>query len=116
MSAIERSRRLRRDATRAEKRLWSALRDRQLGDAKFRRQHPLGRYIVDFFCLECALVIELDGGQHAKQRQADEARDAWLASQGYRVLRFWNHDVLTNTEGVLLSIEQALGACEGRLN
>lgn len=114
MTAIGLSRKLRRNATDAEKRLWSALRHRQLGDTKFRRQHPLGPYIVDFFCLERGLVVELDGGQHAAQREADAKRDDWLAAQGFRVLRFWNHEVLSNTEGVLLRIEEALRGSDGK--
>jgi very-short-patch-repair endonuclease len=72
---------------------------------KFRRQQPIGNYVVDFICLEKALVIEVDGGQHAGNRE-DEERDAWLASEGFRVLRFWNSEVLTNPEGVLSMIRE----------
>ncbi|GAB1235164.1 ATP-dependent RNA helicase HrpA [Ferrigenium sp. UT5] len=97
---------LRKNATDAEQLLWKLLRDRQLLDAKFRRQHPLGAYILDFYCHEAKLAVELDGGQHAedKQSQHDEKRSVWLNAQGITVLRFWNHDVLKNTEGVLQKI------------
>ena len=108
MDRVAFSRRLRRDATDAERRLWQALRSRQVGDAKFRRQRPVGPYIVDFVCLEHRLVVELDGGQHARNGESDRRRDAWLARQGYRMLRFWNNDVLDNTEGVLTRIAEAL--------
>lgn len=97
----ERARALRGGMTDAERRLWQALRGRRLGGLKFRRQVPLGRYIVDFVCLQRGLVIELDGGQHAEQVGYDRLRDAWLRSQGFVVLRFWNHDVLRQTDAVL---------------
>lgn len=100
------ARRLRRDATDAERRLWLRLRDRGLG-AKFRRQQVLGRFVVDFACLEHRLVVELDGGQHAESA-ADRGRDAWLATQGFRVLRFWNPEVMANIDGVLAVIQDAL--------
>lgn len=101
------ARRLRRDMTDAERRLWSRLRAHQLG-VHFRRQVPLERYVLDFVCFQARLVIEVDGGQHA-QSEADKLRDAWLKEKGFRVLRFWNNDVLGNTEGVLVTIMQALG-------
>jgi very-short-patch-repair endonuclease len=72
----------------------------QLNGYKFRRQQPLGNYIVDFVCLEKKLIIELDGGQHAKQTDCDTERDGWLRGQGFVVLRFWNNDVLQNINGV----------------
>ena len=103
-----RARRLRRRATDAERRLWRALRNRRMAGAKFRRQHPVGRYIVDFVCLEHRLAIEVDGGQHILQAEHDEKRTAFLASQGFRVLRFWNHDVLLRTDEVLEAIYRAL--------
>lgn len=93
-----RVRQLRVDATDAERRLWGALRDRRLGSFKFRRQHRLGRFIVDFIYFECRLIIEADGGQHA-DNPYDETRTAWLEQQGWRVVRFWNSDILTNIEG-----------------
>lgn len=100
------ARRLRCDATDAERRLWLRLRDRGLG-AKFRRQQVLGRFVVDFACLDRRLVVELDGGQHAESA-ADRARDAWLATQGFRVLRFWNPEVMANIDGVLAVVQDAL--------
>jgi very-short-patch-repair endonuclease len=98
--------RLRRDATEVEKRLWSVLRDRQLGGAKFRRQATLGRFVVDFLCIEARLIIELDGGQHSDE--VDAGRTAWLESNGYRVLRFWNSAVLENLDGVVRAISAPL--------
>jgi very-short-patch-repair endonuclease len=100
------ARALRREPTDAERALWHHLRQRQLEGLKFRRQHPLGRYILDFVCLEAALVIEIDGGQHADQRDRDRDRTAWLERRGYRVLRFWNNEVLADPAGVLEVIWQ----------
>ncbi len=97
----ERARALRGGMTDAEQRLWRELRGRRFAGLKFRRQKPLGRYIVDFVCLERGLIVELDGGQHAEQVVYDRQRDAWLNSQGFVVLRFWNHDVLQQTDTVL---------------
>src|SRR5262249_8687299 len=94
------ARRLRSNMTDAERKLWFALRDRRLAAFKFRRQVPLGPFIVDFLCYQARLVIEVDGGQHAESVR-DMRRDEWLAANNFRVLRFWNHDVLSNTEGVL---------------
>jgi very-short-patch-repair endonuclease len=88
--------------TDAERTLWKALRDRQLDGHKFRRQHPIGPYILDFFCEERRLAIEVDGGQHTAER--DAPRTAWLAGHGIRILRFWNNDVLNNLPGVLETI------------
>jgi len=104
------SRQLRSCMTDAERGLWSHLRSRQLGGVKFRRQVPLGPYIVDFASFETRIVIELDGGQHAEaaHRIKDTARDAYLRSQGFHVLRFWNHDVMSNIEGVLVHILQVI--------
>jgi very-short-patch-repair endonuclease len=83
---------------------------------KFRRQAPLGRYIVDFACLEYRLVLELYGGQHADRCSADEQRDAWLRAHGFRVLRFWNHEVMENLSGVLGRIvEELRGASDRKL-
>ena len=87
--------------------MWSALRDRRLMKYKFRRQHPLGDFIVDFACTEYQLAIEVDGGQHS-ENAADTIRTAWLQSQGWRVLRFWNNDVLSNTNGVIETILRIL--------
>jgi very-short-patch-repair endonuclease len=88
--------------------LWSHLRARVGNEAKFRRQHPIGPYIADFICLEEMVIIELDGASHKTKRQQDIERDAWLNKSGYRVLRFWNSNVLKNTEGVLNEIKKAL--------
>ena len=106
--ASPQARRLRKNPTGAESRLWIALRQRQIGGAKFRRQVPLGPYVADFACLEARLVIEADGGQHAWQAGADAKRDAWFAARGYRVLRFWNNEVFENLEGVVGVVAQAL--------
>ena len=102
------ARALRRRSTDTERKLWRELRDRQIEACKFRRQHPIGPYIVDFVCIEKLLIVEADGGQHAEQINHDERRTAFLASQGYRVLRFWNNDVLNNMEGILETIRLAL--------
>jgi very-short-patch-repair endonuclease len=98
---------LRREMTIAERKLWSALRNRQLGGAKFRRQQPVGPYIADFVSLEHRLIVEADGGQHAESI-TDDRRTAFLESKGYRVLRFWNNDILTNLRGVAQVIAAAL--------
>ncbi len=84
------------------------LRARQLNGVKFRRQHPIGRYIVDFCCPERRVVVELDGGHHASQIQADQRRTEFLVQLGYRVLRFWDHEVLTNPDAVLEQIAEAV--------
>jgi len=91
---------LRHHLTDAERKLWRILRHRQLRAYKFRRQFPLGAYIVDFVCLQKRLIIEVDGGQHSEQISYDKIRDNWLKSQGFKVLRFWNNEVLENLEGV----------------
>jgi very-short-patch-repair endonuclease len=101
------ARKLRRDATDAEARLWHHLRGRRLLDFKFRRQHPVGRHVADFLCEEARLIVELDGGQHATS-ETDASRTASLEAAGYHVLRFWNHDVLGNTDGVLEEIARTL--------
>jgi very-short-patch-repair endonuclease len=101
------ARRLRRDATDVERLLWRALRER-LSVWKFRRQHPIDGYIADFACPACKLIIELDGGQHAQRIEADEQRSAELARHGYRVIRFWNNEMLENLDGVLVTIRHAL--------
>ena len=102
------ARRLRRSQTAAERKLWLLLRDRRLAGFKFRRQHPVGPFIVDFCCTEAKVIVELDGGHHALSLESDAARSHYLAGQGYRVLRFWNNDVLGNTSGVLERIVEAL--------
>jgi very-short-patch-repair endonuclease len=103
----QRARRLRRQATDAERKLWNRLRSRAVEGCKFVRQEPIGPYIVDFACRERGVVIEVDGGQHATDTR-DIVRDQWLADHHYRVLRFWNNDVLGNIDGVLERIANAL--------
>jgi very-short-patch-repair endonuclease len=96
--------------TDAERALWARLRRRQVLGLKFRCQHPLGRYIVDFVCLERRLIIEVDGGQHLEQEGHDRERSSWLESQGYRVRRFWNSEVLATIDAVVETIAMALEA------
>jgi very-short-patch-repair endonuclease len=103
------AKKLRREMGPAEMKLWFALRDRRLGGLKFRRQVPVGPCVADFASKEWKLIIELDGGQHAElTKEKDDERTAFLEQQGYRVLRFWNNDVLKNLEGVLLLILDAI--------
>jgi very-short-patch-repair endonuclease len=102
------ARKLRKAPTDAEIHLWWALRDRRLRGYKFRRQHPVGPYVADFACTREKLIVEVHGGQHAANEH-DAERTEWLESQGWRVLRFWNNDVLTNIEGVVETILAALG-------
>ena len=94
--------------TPAELKLWWRLRNRGV-EIKFRRQHPIGPYVVDFCSIEAMLIVEIDGGQHA-DNTADAGRTAWLESQGWRVIRFWSNEVLTNTSGVIETILQVLQA------
>jgi very-short-patch-repair endonuclease len=93
--------------TEAEQRLWRALRELN-GPSRFRRQHPIGRYVVDFACPAARLAIEIDGGQHAMTGEADDARSSEIADHGYRVIRFWNGDVMENLDGVLQIISDEL--------
>jgi very-short-patch-repair endonuclease len=108
MATSDRPRRLRRDGTPAERLLWRHLRNRGLRGAKFRRQHRIGRYIVDFVCEEAALVVEIDGGQHALEAERDDARTRDIERHGYRVVRFWNNEVTESLEGVLDTIAAEL--------
>jgi len=101
------SRGLRVNQTDAENKLWNHIRNRQINGNKFVRQEPIGRYICDFVCREKHIVIEVDGGQHAESAR-DEVRDRYLRAEGYRVMRFWNNDVLSNIEGVLTVIDEEL--------
>lgn len=104
------ARMLRREQTDVERKLWYALRDRRFHEFKFRRQQPIGPYIADFVCFEAKLIIELDGGQHGDDMHIpyDEARSARLEADGFRVLRFWNHEAIENFEGVLEGIAHTL--------
>ena len=92
---------LRKNGTQAEHLLWNKLKSRQIEGTKFRRQQPMGSIIVDFVSFEKMIVIELDGGQHARQKEQDASRDCWLKLEGFTVLRFWNNEVFENLEGVL---------------
>ena len=98
---------LRNNSTDTEKYLWKYLRGRQLEEFKFRRQHPIGKYVVDFINLEKKIIIEVDGGQHSENKK-DKLRDKCLKEKGYEVLRFWDNEVLTNIEGVIESIRKKL--------
>ncbi|HET6554259.1 MAG TPA: DUF559 domain-containing protein [Dyella sp.] len=104
-----RARKLRNEATDAERHLWRYLRREQLAGCKFRRQFPMGSYIVDFICVPARLVLELDGGQHLDAQAYDAARTLEIQARGYRVLRFWNDDVLLRTDAVLEEILRHLG-------
>jgi len=105
---IERAQTLRKQLTDAERRLWQILRGRQLSGMKFRRQQPIGPFVADFVSFERHLVVEVDGGQHAEREPDDAARTHWLQGRGFRVLRFWNNDVLANPEGVAREILNSL--------
>ncbi len=109
-TTLHHARAMRREPTKAENLLWQRLRRRQVGDYKFRRQHPIGRYIVDFYCHEARLIIEVDGDVHAFQEAYDAERAAWLEGQGYQLVRFSNLDVLQNLAGVLEAIYATCGA------
>jgi very-short-patch-repair endonuclease len=108
MSVLSRARALRRASTDPERLLWRHLRARRTIDAKFRRQQPIGPYIVDFVCYESRLVVELDGGQHCERTREDAARDSFLRSRGFRVMRFWNDEAVQRTAEVLEAIYRAI--------
>ncbi|WP_082546001.1 endonuclease domain-containing protein [Rhodanobacter sp. Root627] len=108
MDNLTNAKSMRSAQTPAEQHLWYHLRANRFMGLKFKRQKPLGPYIVDFICLERGVVIEVDGGQHGDDVAYDQRRDRWLASQGFIVLRFWNHDVLNRTESVLERIRQVV--------
>jgi primosomal protein N' (replication factor Y) len=103
MFVTAQAKRLRRDMTKAERHLWRLLRGRQLAGHKFRRQHPIGPFVLDFACVERLLAVEADGAQHADSAH-DERRTAWLAERGWRVLRFWNGDILADEDGVIQTL------------
>ena len=98
---------LRQNMTDAEQLLWRHLRAHRLNGQKFRRQQPIGSYVVDFVHLGSKLIVEADGGQH-NQSESDAVRDEWLTSQGFKIMRFWNNDILSNTDAVLTAILDAL--------
>jgi very-short-patch-repair endonuclease len=108
MSLLDNAKTLRRNLTDAEQKLWYHLRAHRFMGRKFKRQKPIGRYVVDFICLEEKLIIELDGGQHAENLEYDQERDSWLRSKGYTVLRFWNNELMNETENVLERIRLAI--------
>src|SRR5229473_8333722 len=106
----DKARDLRRDGSRAERKVWELLRARRIGGAKFRRQHPIGPYFADFACLSRKLVIEVDGDHHAFQIEADARRTATMEREGWRILRFWANEVVQNPEGIWSAIEIALNS------
>ena len=108
-----RAKELRQSETEAEQIIWSWLRAKKLNGVKFRRQEPVGIYVVDFVSFEKKLIIEIDGGQHnlEENKATDEVRTQWLKSQGFRVIRFWNNEVSSNLDGVIALIEESLGRC-----
>jgi len=110
--SIDRARDLRSNPTEAEKRLWSAIRQRQIAGLRFRHQMPIGHWIVDFACPSHRLIVEVDGGQHAGSSR-DARRDGYLAARGWRVLRFWNNEVLDNLEGVVRAVVEAAQEFDG---
>jgi very-short-patch-repair endonuclease len=107
--AHARARSLRQNMTEAERRVWQMLRSQQLKGYKFRRQVPIGRYIADFVCHEVRLIVEIDGGQHDRSSPQEAERSMFLHNQGYRILRFWNNEVMANLDGVHQTIADELG-------
>ncbi len=105
---FQRARELRKETTPAEKKLWAHLRPLRENGIRIRRQHAIGRYIADFYLPKTRLIIELDGSQHLEQKENDLARTSHLESKGYRVIRFWNNEVMNNIESVILAINHAL--------
>ncbi len=104
---MRRAANLRKNMTGAERKLWHCLERKQLG-VRFRRQHAIGNFIVDFCCVKKKIIVELDGSQHLDLQEYDEDRTAYLKSRGYRVIRFWNNDVMNDIEGVILAITYSL--------
>ena len=113
MSRISKAQELRRESTDAERTLWVLLRSRRFDGWKFRRQVPVGHYIVDFVCFDARLIIEVDGGHHQEQVKYDEERTRWLTGEDFRVLRFWNNQVLAEIEPVQEAILVELGLSNG---
>jgi very-short-patch-repair endonuclease len=108
--ANERARRLRQEATDAERVFWSRVRNNQIGGLRFRRQHPIGIYIVDFVCLERRLIVEIDGSQHDEpdQQFRDSARTAWLVDQGFEIVRYWAWDVMRDVDQIVWELRVKL--------
>ena len=113
--ANERARRLRKETTITERIFWSRVRDTQLG-FRFRRQHPIGRFVVDFVCLEKRLVVEIDGSQHdeTEQKALDEVRTSWLEQEGYQVIRYWAWDVAKDVDQIIWEIKLQLDEMQGK--
>lgn len=111
--SLNNARALRREMTEIEKKLWYYLRRKNILDVRFRKQVPIGNYIVDFAAHNPKLIVELDGGQHSEQQAYDAARDTWLQKQGFCILRFWNNDVIENLEGVLERIALKINELRG---
>lgn len=101
-------RNLRKNSTDAERKLWQYLRRRQIGNFKFTRQYSVGSYILDFYCPETRLAIEIDGGQHFENKDKDEIRTEFLVKQNIKVIRFWNNEIFNNIDGVLITIRKNL--------
>ena len=101
---LQRAREMRNEPTKPEATLWYYLRRKQLNGYRFRRQHPIDRFIVDFYCHELKLIIEVDGGSHGDREEYDSIRTAWLESKGYKVIRFWNNQVMKETDAVIETI------------
>ena len=116
INLTEPARNLRKNSTDPERLLWRHLKAKQLDGLKFRRQEQIGPFIADFVCYEKALIIEADGGHHALEQEKDVERTRWLNAQGFKVLRFWNNEILTNLEGVLDTIREKVfpSPTEGR--
>lgn len=112
MNPLDFARHLRQQQTDCEDLLWLRLRAHRLFGLKFRRQQPVGPYVVDFFCPEHRLIVELDGGQHMDRAEHDGERDAWLRGDGYVVLRYWNNEVMTNLEGILEDVARHAGVLD----
>ncbi len=112
MTTLDNAKSLRINQTEAEQKLWYYLRAHRFMGVKLKRQKPIGKYVVDFICVEQKLIIEVDGGQHAENIAYDQNRDSWLRAQGYRVLRFWNNQLMHEIENVLEQIRLALAVTE----
>ncbi len=104
------ARELRKNSTIQEKRLWNLLKNRQFHNLKFKRQHPIGKYIVDFICKEAKIIVEIDGGQHNEPENiiSDTERTKYLEGLGYKVIRFWNNEIYENIDGVIIKLEEGI--------